>query len=55
MAHRSLEKFTTVFLDTGERGTLAASETTELLHYGLPDLSDIAAVSHTGAAVEAAE
>jgi hypothetical protein len=51
----SLEKFTTVFLDTGERGTLAASETTELLHYGLPDLSDIAAVSHTGAAVEAAE
>jgi len=50
-----LEKFTTVFLDTGERGTLAASETTELLHYGLPDLSDIAAVSHTGAAVEAAE
>ena len=51
----SLEKFTTVFLDTGERGTLSASETTELLHYGLPDLSDIAAVSHTGAAVEAAE
>ena len=51
----SLEKFTTVFLDTGERGTLAASETTELLHYGLPDLSDIAAVSYTGAAVEAAE
>ena len=51
----SLEKFTTVFLDTGERGMLAASETTELLHYGLPDLSDIAAVSHTGAAVEAAE
>jgi len=50
-----LEKFTTVFLDTGERGTLAACETTELLHYGLPDLSDIAAVSHTGAAVEAAE
>jgi len=50
-----LEKFTTVFLDTGERGTLSASETTELLHYGLPDLSDIAAVSHTGAAVEAAE
>jgi hypothetical protein len=50
-----LKKFTTVFLDTGERGTLEARETTELLHYGLPDLSDLAAVSHTGAAVEAAE
>ena len=54
-AGQPLRKFTTVFLDTGERGMLAASETTELLHYGLPDLSDIAAVSHTGAAVEAAE
>jgi hypothetical protein len=50
-----LKKFTTVFLDTSERGTLEARETTELLHYGLPDLSDLAAVSHTGAAVQAAE
>ena len=51
---KPLKKFTTVFLETGERGALEASETTELLHYGLPDLSDME-VSHAGAAVQAAE
>ena len=49
-----LRKFTTVFLDTGESGTLRASEASELLHYGLPDLSDLE-VGVAGAAVEAAE
>jgi hypothetical protein len=49
-----LRKFTTVFLDTGERAALRASETTELLHYGLPDLSDLE-VGIAGAAVQAAE
>jgi len=49
-----LRKFTTVFLDTGESGTLRGSEATELLHYGLPDLSDLE-VGMTGAAIEAAE
>ena len=49
-----LQKFTTVFLDTDEQCTLRARETTELLHYGLPDLSDMA-VGYAGAAVQAAE
>jgi hypothetical protein len=49
-----LRKFTTVFLDTDEAGTLRASETSELLHYGLPDLSDLE-TSLAGAAVQAAE
>ena len=43
-------------LDTGETTTLAASETMELLHYGLPDLSGIDAAVHTsGVAMQAAE
>jgi hypothetical protein len=40
---KPLRKFTTVFLDTDERARLQATETIELLHYGLPDLSDLAA------------
>jgi hypothetical protein len=51
---KPLQKFTTVFLETGESATLRASEVTELLHYGLPDLSDLE-VGYTGAAVQAAE
>jgi len=51
-----LKKFTTVHLDQDERTTLRASETTELLHYGLPDLSDMTASVHTsGVAMQAAE
>ena len=43
-------------LETGETTTLRASETMELLHYGLPDLSDMAAAVHTsGVAMQAAE
>jgi hypothetical protein len=49
-----LQKFTTVFLETGERATLRASAATELLHYGLPDLSDLE-MGSAGAAVQAAE
>ena len=49
-----LRKLTTVFLETDETATLRASETTELLHYGLPDLSDLE-IGVAGAAVQAAE
>jgi hypothetical protein len=53
---KPLRQYTTVFLDTGERTVLEAREATEFLHYGLPDLSDMAAVSHTsGVAMQAAE
>jgi len=51
---KPLRKFSTVFLDTDETGTLRASETTELLHYGLPDLSDLE-VGLADAVVQAAE
>jgi hypothetical protein len=51
-----LRKYTTVFLETGETTALSASETMELLHYGLPDLSDMEAAVHTsGIAMQAAE
>ena len=43
-----------MFLETNETGTLRANETTELLHYGLPDLSDLE-IGVAGAAVQAAE
>ena len=53
---KPLQKYTTVFLETGETTTLRASETMELLHYGLPDLSDMTAAVHTsGVAMQAAE
>jgi hypothetical protein len=40
-----LRAFTTVFLDYGEDALIAAEEETELLHYGLPDLRDLHALS----------
>jgi hypothetical protein len=43
-----------VFLETNETGRLRASEAAELLHYGLPDLSDLE-IGFAGAAVQAAE
>src|SRR6266567_1031706 len=46
-AGQPLQQYTTVYLEDGERAALRASETTELLHYGLPDLSGIAAAGHT--------
>ena len=53
---KPLQQYTTIYLEDGERATLRASETTEFLHYGLPDLSDIAAGEFTsGTAMQAAE
>jgi hypothetical protein len=49
-----LQKFTTIFLEADERTTLRASAATELLHYGLPDLSDLE-IGYHSAAVQAAE
>ena len=49
-----LRKYTTVYVDTGERASLHADEATELLHYGLPELSDMA-IGYSGASVQAAE
>jgi hypothetical protein len=51
---KPLQKYTTVYLDTGEHATLHADGATELLHYGLPDLSDLE-FGYSGAAVQAAE
>jgi hypothetical protein len=50
-----LRKFTTVYLDQDERTILQASETTELLHYGLPDLTGLMASDHTSGVMQAAE
>jgi hypothetical protein len=47
-----LQKLATVFLEAGETTTLRAREATELLHYGLPDLSDL---QMSVTAVQAAE
>ena len=53
---KPLKQYTTVYLDQDEHATLRARETTEFLHYGLPDLSDMAAAGHTsGVAMQAAE
>jgi hypothetical protein len=50
-----LRKFTTVFLDQDERTMLQASETLELLHYGLPDLTGMTASDRTSGVMQAAE
>jgi hypothetical protein len=50
-----LRKFTTVSLDQNERTMLQASETTELLHYGLPDLGGLTASDRTSGVMQAAE
>jgi hypothetical protein len=50
-----LRKFTTVSLDQDERTILQASETLELLHYGLPDLTGLSASVHTSGVMQAAE
>jgi hypothetical protein len=54
-AGKPLKQYTTVYVEAGERATLAASETTVLLHYGLPDLSGIETAAHTSGAMQAAE
>ena len=50
-----LQKFTAVYLDQDERTILQASQTTELLHYGLPDLTGMSASVHTSGVMQAAE
>ena len=39
----ALKQYTTLFLDYAERAVLHANDSLEVLHYGLPDLSDLAA------------
>jgi hypothetical protein len=53
-AEQPLKQYTTVYLDQDERAVLEAAETTELLHYGLPDLSDMQ-MPAAEAAMQAAE
>jgi hypothetical protein len=50
-----LRQYTTVDLKHGEHTTLQASATSEFLHYGLPDLSDLQASANTSGAMQAAE
>src|SRR3954447_19452038 len=44
---KPLKQYTTVFLEDGESTILHAQEALQLLHYGLPDLSDIQAAAFT--------
>ena len=50
-----LKRYTTVYVEANERATIEASEETLLLHYGLPDLSDLEATGHTSGTLQAAE
>jgi hypothetical protein len=50
-----LKKYTTVSLGHDERAGLQAGEATVFLHYGLPDLADMASGGHTSGALQAAE
>jgi hypothetical protein len=52
---KPLRKFTTLYLDQDERAILQASETIELLHYGLPDLTGVTAGETTSGVMQAAE
>ncbi len=52
---KNLFRYTTVFLERGETAHLQAQETTELLHYGLPDLADMNASADAAATAQAAE
>ena len=54
-AGQPLKQYTTVYVEAGERAIIEASEVTVLLHYGLPDLSDIEAMGHASGAMQAAE
>ena len=50
-----LKRYTTVYVEANELATIEASEETLLLHYGLPDLSDLEATGHTSGTLQAAE
>jgi hypothetical protein len=52
---KPLKQYTTIFPEHDECTTLRAHEATELLHYGLPDLSDLQPASLTSGAMQAAE
>jgi hypothetical protein len=53
---RPLKQYTTVSLDYDQAAVLLASEITVVLHYGLPDLSDVtAARARSDVAMQAAE
>jgi hypothetical protein len=49
VAGQPLRRFTTVFLDHGEEVSIAATSETELIHFGLPDLRDMAALPQAAA------
>ncbi len=53
VAGQPLRPFTTIFLDFGEEAAITATTETELIHFGLPDLRDMAAQPATFAAVAA--
>jgi hypothetical protein len=53
-AGKPLKQYTTVYVERGERATIKAREVSVLLHYGLPDLSGLAAGQASGA-LQAAE
>ena len=50
-----LKQYSTVYVLADERAIIEASDDTLLLHYGLPDLSDIEATGHTSGTLQAAE
>jgi hypothetical protein len=50
---QDLRPFTAVFLDWGERATFGAETETQMIHFGLPDLRDLAAHSDAYSAVAA--
>jgi hypothetical protein len=54
-AGNPLKQYTTVYVEADERATIEAGEETLLLHYGLPDLSDIEATGDTSGTLQAAE
>ena len=52
---KPLRALTTVYLDAGETVTFAASEPTELLHFGLPNLAGVRMPVPEAVTVQAAE
>ena len=51
---QKLRRFTTIYPDAGEAATVAASETTQILHMGLPDLAGMQ-MGRAGVTAQAAE
>src|SRR5262249_40046789 len=55
VGEQPLRALTAVYLEPGESATFAASEETELLHFGLPDLAGVRMPAHDQVPAEAAE